>query len=82
MIQRSRPTGHHVFYPRVATPETGATLTLTAGLLRVIQRSSSHHRQVFATRHLEIIAEQDGPAFQSSLVPLDQSQDVFGWDPL
>ena len=30
----------------------------------------------------ELIAEHAGPAFQPSLVPLDRSQDVFGWDPV
>jgi len=30
----------------------------------------------------ELIAEHAGPAFRPSLIPLDRSQDVFGWDPV
>ncbi len=29
-----------------------------------------------------LIAEHAGPALRASLVPLDRSQDVFGWDPV
>jgi hypothetical protein len=30
----------------------------------------------------ELIAEHAAPALRGSLVPLDRSQDVFGWDPV
>ena len=68
MIQKSRSTGGHVFYPRVAEPATGATdLEWTAACGRGTVYSTTAIRQKPPTPNynLALIDLEEGPRMMS-----------------
>ena len=68
MIQRSRSTGRHVFYPRVAEPGTGATdleWVAASGLGTVYSATVIRGKPPAPNRSLVLIDLAEGPRLMS-----------------
>lgn len=71
MIQRSASSGRHVFYPRVAEPETGATdleWVAASGRGTVYSTSVVRQKPPASNYNVALIDLQEGPRMMSRVV--------------